>query len=34
MTSQDRDFFAQNGFINLGRILDDEDVSYFQNLFD
>jgi hypothetical protein len=34
MTQQDREFFAQNGFINLGQILDEDEVSYFHDLFD
>lgn len=34
MTPEDREFFARNGFINLGRILNDEEVRYFHDLFD
>ena len=34
MNRADRDFFAQNGFVNLGRILDDGDVRHFHDLFE
>jgi hypothetical protein len=30
----DRDFFAANGFVNLGKLLDDEDVARFVAMFD
>jgi hypothetical protein len=30
----DRDFFAAHGFVNLGKLLDDEDVARFVALFD
>lgn len=34
MDQTDRQFFAANGFLNMGRVLDDDDVRYFRGLFD
>lgn len=34
MTEEEQIFFAKNGFLNLGRILETEDVSRFRDLFD
>ena len=34
MDQTDRDFFAQHGFINLGPILEREEVRYFHDLFE
>ena len=34
MDQTDRQFFAANGFLNMGRVLDDDDVQYFRGLFD
>ncbi|MEM7029410.1 MAG: phytanoyl-CoA dioxygenase family protein [Chloroflexota bacterium] len=34
MNQADRDFFAQNGYLNLGQILDETEVTYFRDLFD
>ena len=34
MDQADRDFFAANGFLNLGQILDAGDVEYFRAMFD
>ena len=34
MTEAEQKFFAKNGFLNLGRILNTEDVSRFRRLFD
>ena len=34
MNQQERDFFAQNGFVNLGQLLDTTEVAYFHDLFE
>ena len=34
MNTADQAFFAQNGYLNLGRILDEAEVTYFRDLFD
>ena len=34
MDQTDRLFFAANGFLNLGQVLDAEDVQYFRAMFD
>jgi ectoine hydroxylase-related dioxygenase (phytanoyl-CoA dioxygenase family) len=34
MQQAERDVFAQNGFLDLGQILDYEDVDYFQGMFE
>ena len=34
MKQTDQAFFRQNGFINLGKILSDEEVDHFRDLFD
>ena len=34
MDQTNRQFFAANGFLNMGRVLDDDDVQYFRGLFD
>lgn len=34
MNQQERDFFAQNGFVNLGQLLDATEVAYFHDLFE
>ena len=34
MDQTDRQFFAANGFLNMGQVLDDDDVRYFRGLFD
>ena len=34
MNQADRDFFAQNGYINLGQVLDAADLKYFHDLFE
>lgn len=34
MNQTDRDFFAQNGFLNLGQVLDKTELTYFHDLFD
>ena len=34
MKVADRDFFAQNGYLNLGKILDQEEIAYFLQLFE
>lgn len=34
MDNKDRDFFAQNGYLNLGKILDQGEVEYFNGLFE
>ncbi|MEM7539343.1 MAG: phytanoyl-CoA dioxygenase family protein [Chloroflexota bacterium] len=34
MNQADRKFFEQNGFINLGQVLDSSDLAYFHDLFD
>ena len=30
----DRDFFTQNGFLNLGQVLNETELTYFHDLFD
>ena len=34
MNQADRNFFAQHGFINLGKVLDDAQIAYFLQMFD
>jgi hypothetical protein len=34
MNQQERNFFAQNGFLNLGQLLDQAEVDYFLGLFE
>ena len=34
MDQADRDFFAANGFINLGKLLEGEDLEHFRAMFD
>ena len=34
MTNQQRDFFATNGFLNLGPVLDRDETTYFEAMFD
>ncbi len=34
MNQQERDFFVQNGFVNLGQLLDAAEVAYFHDLFE
>ena len=34
MNQQERDFFAQNGFLNLGQLLDATEVAYVHDLFE
>ena len=34
MDQADRDFFAANGYLNLGQVLDNDDVQYFRAMFD
>ena len=34
MDADGREFFEENGFINLGKILDDQETAYFRNMFD
>ncbi|MBT5327670.1 MAG: hypothetical protein HOL51_16285 [Gemmatimonadetes bacterium] len=34
MDQADRDFFATNGFLNMGQVLDGEDLKYFREMFD
>jgi len=34
MTTQQRDFFAANGFLNLGAVLDQDETAYFEAMFD
>ncbi|SVA48120.1 uncharacterized protein METZ01_LOCUS100974 [marine metagenome] len=34
MTKEERGFFAQKGYLNLGQILDDHEVAYFRDMFD
>lgn len=34
MNQSERDFFAQNGFLNLGQLLDPTEVTYFHDLFE
>ena len=34
MNQTERNFFAQNGFINLGQVLDATDLKYFHDLFE
>ena len=34
MAQADRDFFAANGYLNLGQALDNDDVRYFRAMFD
>ena len=34
MDQADRDFFAANGYLNLGQVLADDEVQYFRALFD
>ena len=32
MDAADRAFFEENGFINLGKVFDDEETAYFQHV--
>ncbi len=34
MNQSERDYFAHNGFVNLGQLLDPADLGYFLELFD
>ena len=34
MNQQQRDFFVQNGFVNLGQLLEPTELGYFQAMFD
>lgn len=34
MDQADRNSFAANGYLNLGQVLDNDDVQYFRDLFD
>ena len=34
MTNPQRDFFATNGFLNLGPVLDRDETTYFEAMFD
>jgi len=34
MDQAERDFFSANGFLNMGQILDEQEVQYFRAMFD
>ena len=34
MELTDRVFFQRNGFINLGKVLDDDEVAHFHELYE
>ncbi len=34
MNQNQRDFFVQNGFVNLGQLLDSTELGYFQAMFE